>query len=146
MSTTTRQENKAVVREFFERLDEQDLNAIDDLLAEGYTTGIYRSGSEEGIEGREGMKELWREYLAAFPDLTGASLDLIAEDDRVAFFRVEEGTHEGPFRGIEATGNDITWEYAGFVTVEDGQIVHGHFRGNVINLLKQLGVDPPIPR
>lgn len=147
MATTGRlKENKALVREFFDRLDAHDIGVMDDLLAEGFTTGVYRSGSGEGVEGRDGIKELWEEYWTAFPDLVGVSTELIAEGDRVAVFREEVGTHEGDFRGVEPTGNEITFEYAGYVVIEDGEIVHGHFLGNILNLVTQLGVDPPIPR
>lgn len=145
MATTDQESrNKAVVRQFFEGIDDHDLSVIDELLAENYTTGIYRSGSEEQISGREGMRELWEEYNEAFPDLVGESTELIAEGDRVAVFRKERGTHEGPFRGIDPTGNEFTFEYSGYFVVEDDEIVHGHLHGDMLNLLKQLGVEPPI--
>lgn len=145
MSITTKtQDNKDLVTHLFDELDEHNPDVFDELLADDYTTGIYRSGETESIDGIEGMKELWSEYWTAFPDLRGVDLELIAEDDRVAFFRTEAGTHEDTFRGIEATGNEIKFEYGGYVTVEDGQIVHGHFRGNMLDLLRQLGVDSPL--
>lgn len=138
-------ENKAVVRRVYERLDEHDLSVYDDLLAADYTTGIYRTAADqEAVTGREGMKELREEYWAAFPDLVGSAMELIAEGDRVAVFREETGTHEGPFRGIAPTGNEITFEYGGYFVVEDGQITHGHLRGNLLDLLRQLGVESPI--
>ena len=148
MATKTQEaENKAIVERFYEELDSHNLGIMDELLADEYTTGIYRSGSEAQLEGgRAGMKELWQEYWEAFPDFEGKSMELIAEGDRIAVFREETGTHEGEFRGIAPTGNEVTFEYAGYFVVEDGQIVHGHFRGNMLNLLKQLGVEPPIPR
>ena len=145
-STTQETENKALVRRLLEELDAHNADAMDELLAEDFTTGIYRSGSEESIGDRAGMKELWEEYWEAFPDFEGGSTELIAEGDRVAVFREEHGTHEGEFRGIEPTGNDVTFEYAGYFVVEDGEIVHAHFLGSMLNLLKQMGVDPPIPR
>ena len=140
-------ENREVVERLYEGLDAHNIEIMDELLAEDYTTGIYRAGSEKEIEGgREGMKELWQEYWEAFPDFEGDTMELIAEGDRVAVFREEVGTHEGEFRGIEPTGNEVTFEYAGYFVVEDGQIVHGHFLGSIINLLKQMGVEPPIPQ
>ena len=72
-------------------------------------------------------------------------MELIAEGDGVAIFREERATHEGEFRGIEPTGTEITLEYAGYFVVEDGQIVHGHFLGSMLNLLLQMGVESPIP-
>lgn len=143
---STLTDNKAVVEQFLEGIDNHDLSVFDELLSEDHTTGIYRSGSGEGVEGREGLKELWQEYWDAFPDLASTSTELIAEGDRVSVFRKETGTHEGAWRGIEPTGNDVTFEYAGYVVVEDGKIVHSHFLGNILDLVRQLGVEPPIPR
>lgn len=145
-SDTTTMDNKAVVRSFYEGIDDHDLSVVDDLLAEDYTTGIYRTAAEqEAVTGREGMKELREEYWAAFPDIVGTKTELIAEGNRVAVFREETGTHEGEFRGIAPTGNEITFEYGGYFVVEDGQITHGHLRGNILDLLRQLGVESPIP-
>lgn len=137
-------ENKAVVRRLFEELDDHNLGVMDDLLADDYTTGIYRSGGEEAVGGRDGMKTLWQEYWEAFPDLEGDFVEVIAEEDRVAVFREERGTHEGVFRGVEPTGNEITFEYGGYFVLEDGEIVQGYFRGSILNLLQQMGVEPPI--
>lgn len=134
-----------VVQEFFAGLDEHDSELFDALVAEDVTTGIYRSGTDEDVTGAEGMRALWEEYWQAFPDLTGASTQFIHEDDRVAVFRTEEGTHEGEFRGIPATGESITFEYSGYLVVEDGSIVHAYFHGDMLDLLQQLGVDSPIP-
>lgn len=142
--TTSTQDNKELVTRFFQALDDHDLDAIDELVAADVETGIYRSGESDAIDGVAGMKELWTEYWTAFPDLRGVDLELIAEDDRVAFFRTEEGTHEGDFRGIAPTDNEISFEYAGYVTIEDGEIVHMHVRGNMLDLLRQLDVESPL--
>lgn len=145
-SDTQTAENKDVVSRFYEGIDEHNLNIFDDLLAADYTTGIYRTAAEQStVTGREGMKQLREEYWAAFPDLIGTATELIAEGERVAVFREEIGTHEDVFRGIPPTGNEVTFEYGGYFIVEDGQITHGHLRGNMLDLLRQLGVDSPIP-
>ena len=136
---------KDVVQQWYDGIDEHNLDVFDELISADVTTGIYRSGSDDEVTNREGMKELWREYQEAFPDLTGVSTELVQEGNRVAIFRREEGTHEGDFRGIEPTGTEITFEYSGYVDVEDGQIVHAYFHGDILNLLKQLGVESPIP-
>lgn len=136
---------KEIVQQFYDGLEEHNLEVFDELFSPNLTTGIYRSGSGDAITGREGMKELWQEYWEAFPDLSGVSTELVQEDNRVAIFRKEEGTHEGDFRGIEPTGTEIIFEYSGYVDVEDGQIAHAYFHGDVLNLLEQLGVESPIP-
>lgn len=146
MATTQQTENEAIVEQLLEGIDAHDTSVFDELFSDEFTSGIYRSGTGEPVEGQAALKELFEEYWAAFPDLTGTSTELIADGDRVSVFRQEEGTHEGDFRGIAPTGTEITFEYAGYVVVEDGKIVHAHFLGNMLNLVTQLGVEPPIPR
>lgn len=136
---------KDVAQRMFEGLDEHDPDIFDELISEDVTTGIYRSGSDEDVAGRDGMKTLWAEYWEAFPDLEGTSTELVQEGNRIAVFRTEEGTHEGEFRGIEPTGNRITFEYSGYIDVEDGRIVHAYFHGDMLNLLEQLGIESPFP-
>lgn len=136
---------KNVVEQLYDGIDEHDLDVFDELLAADLTTGIHRSGSDDAVTGVEGMKELWREYYDAFPDLRGVSTDLVQEGNRVAIFRKEEGTHEGAFRGIEPTGREITFEYSGYVDVEDGKVTHAYFHGDMLDLLTQLGIDSPFP-
>jgi len=141
---STLEANKDLVSRLYDEIDQHNIDAFDEYFADDLTTGIYRSGSEEQISGTEDLKDLWREYWAAFPDLHGEETELIAEGDRVAIFRTEGGTHKGEFRGIAPTGKEFTFEYSGYVVIEDDQIVHAHFRGNILNLLKQLGVEIPL--
>lgn len=136
---------KDVVQQLYDGLDEHNTDVFEELISSEVTTGIYRSGTDDEVAGREGMKELWHEYWEAFPDLRGVSTELIQEENRVAIFREEQGTHEGAFRGIDPTGTEITWRYSGYVDVEDGEVVHAYFHGDVLDLLKQLGIESPIP-
>lgn len=136
---------KEIVEAFFSGIDENRSEIFDEVVSNDVTTGIYRSGSGQDVTGRDGMKALWTEYWDAFPDLHGVSTDYVQEGHRVAVFRREEGTHEGDFRGIEPTGTSISFEYSGYLDVEDDEIVHAYFHGDILDLLKQLGVESPIP-
>lgn len=113
-------------------------------MADTFETDVYRSGSDDTFRGREGPKALRREYCEAFPDLEGEFVELLAEGDRVAFFREDYGTHEGEFRGIPPTGEEITFEYAGYAVIDDGEIVYLDALGSIMILVKQMGVDLPI--
>lgn len=135
---------KDVVQQLLDGIDAHNSDVFDELISPDVTTGIYRSGTGDEVTAREGLKELWQEYWTAFPDLRGVSTELVREGNRVAIFRKEEGTHSGEFRGIEPTDNEITFEYSGYVDVEDGQVVHAYFHGDILNLLRQLGVESPI--
>ena len=133
-------ENKAVVEELFERLSDQDLGVIDDLCADGFSVEISLLGTDESAIGVDGMKAMYEEYYAAFPDLRQDVVELVGEDDVVAVFLTTSGTHRGEFRGVPPTGNEIDVEDAGLIRFEDGQIVDLWPQSDMLSLFEQLGV------
>lgn len=133
-------ENKAVVEEFFDRVDDKDLSVVDDLCADEFTVEIGRRGTDEPAIGTEGLKALFEEYYAAFPDYHHEIDELVAEGDLVAAFTTARGTHRGEFRGVEPTGNDIAVEDTGLVRIKNGQIVELRPLGDILGLFEQIGV------
>jgi len=137
---TRTSENKAVVEELFGRLSDQDLGVIDDLCADGFSVEISLLGTDESAIGVDGMKAMYEEYYAAFPDLRQDVVELVGEDDVVAVFLTTSGTHRGEFRGVPPTGNEIDVEDAGLIRFEDGQIVDLWPQSDMLSLFEQLGV------
>jgi len=137
---TRTSENKAVVEELFERLSDQDLGVIDDLCADGFSVEISLLGTDESAIGVDGMKAMYEEYYAAFPDIRQDVVELVGEDDVVAVFLTTSGTHRGEFRGVPPTGNEIDVEDAGLIRFEDGQIVDLWPQSDMLSLFEQLGV------
>ena len=137
---TRTSENKAVVEELFERLSDQDLGVIDDLCADEFSVEISLLGTDESAIGVDGMKAMYEEYYAAFPDLRQDVVELVGEDDVVAVFLTTSGTHRGEFRGVPPTGNEIDLDDAGLVRFEDGQIVDLWPQSDMLSLFEQLGV------
>lgn len=138
------EENKAVIRMMYDRLNDHDVSVIDDVVAPDFTPGMGRVGSDEPVVGREGVKAIYEEYIEAFPDLTAELDALVAEGDRVAAFMTYRGTHEGTFRGIEPTGNRVEFSTTGLYTLEDGQITAGKGEAGLMDLVEQLGIEIPL--
>jgi predicted ester cyclase len=82
------EENKALVRRFYEEIDKGDIDAMDDLVASG----------------REGLKQAFRIFLDATPGHHHME-DQIAEGDKVVTRRTAYGIHEGDLPGAPRTGN-----------------------------------------
>lgn len=137
----TVEENKAIVRRYFEEIESGNIDIIDELFSEKFTTGTDVVRSEIEPAGRESLKAAWQEFMRAFPDIQTESQELIAEGDSVAFIQVWRGTHEGEFRGIEPTGNEVTHEMWGRYLLEDGAIVHGDAQVDNFGRFKQLGLE-----
>lgn len=137
---TSTAENKAIVEEFFDRVNDKDLSVVDELCADDFAVEIGRRGTDEPAIGTEGLKALFEEYYAGFPDYHHEIDELVAEDDLVAVFMTARGTHDGEFRGVQPTGNDVAVEDTGLVRLKEGEIVEIRPLGDMLGLFEQIGV------
>ena len=131
------EENKAVVRRYYDLLSQQDLDACDDLVAEGFishrTTGdITKKQMNPGV----------RMLLSAFPDVVVSVEHLIGEGDLVSFREVAKGTHMGPFMGIAPTGKKFEIVNACTLRIRDGKWAEAWTNIDQFNLMQQLGAIP----
>ena len=130
------EENKRIAREFFERIWNQgDESAIDQFIPENAKGNDADFGS-----GREGFKNQWRQWRAAFPDLHFEIVDLVAEGDKVLTRWTFTGTHQGEFLGAPATGNRITVEGMSLDRIEDGLVAEGFDGWDNLGFRRQLGL------
>jgi len=129
--------NKALARRFFEEIwNQEDEAAIDRFIPVDATGNDPDFGS-----GREGFKQQWRMWRAAFPDLHFAIVDLIAEGDKVLTRWTLTGTHRGEFLGIAPTGRAIRVEGMSLDRIEDGLVAEGFDGWDALGLRRQLGVE-----
>ena len=85
------------------------------------------------------MQALAATYRDAFPDFHLAVPAVVATDGRVALRYRWTGTHEGPVRGIDPTGQPVEVHGMGHFHVEDGQLDEAWYVEDVHGLLDQLG-------
>jgi len=78
---------------------------------------------------------------AAFKDRTFTTEKFIADGDWAACFGILEGTHNGPFMGIPATGKRVKIPYMDFWRVEDGRIKDNPVFVDFASVMLQLGRD-----
>jgi steroid delta-isomerase-like uncharacterized protein len=132
-------QNKLLVQRYVEQVvNEQNLAALDELLAADYT--CHMSGSP--TMDRNGIRGFFSMLHAAFPDQVETIDDLVAEGDKVAVRWSARMTHQGEFMGIAATGKPVTASGQGFVRVRDGKIVEEHEVFDALGLMQQLGAVP----
>lgn len=138
-ATPSSEENKALVRRYFEVQQEEDFDALGEVLASDYTLhGV--PGAEEELTGRDAVEAYLRGMLEAFPDATATIEELVAEGDTVAYRASFTATHEGEFMGIPATGEKVSVDATGFFRIEDGKIAEAWPRWDTLGMLQQLGV------
>jgi steroid delta-isomerase-like uncharacterized protein len=125
--------NEALVRRWIdEGFNKHHLAVVDELFAEGFAVNGHRIG-------REGLKQSMTRHLAAFPDLHVTIDDMIAEGGKVGIWYTVEGTHEGEFEAVAATGKRVKWSGFDLLTIEREQISEGRFISDTLGLLRQLG-------
>ncbi len=74
------------------------------------------------MHGPEGIKRYVTAYRVAFPDLTVAVEDQLAEADKVVTRWTVRGTHSGEFLGLAPTGDEVTVSGIEFDRVVEGRI------------------------
>jgi len=133
--------NKAIVRRYQEALNADDLDALDEIVAQDLHTPDMLPGFPTGLEGAKRIHQATR---AAWPDFRITIEDLVAEGDLVAARITLSGTAAHPAFGLPGSGN--TFEVAGmyFVRIAHGKIVEHRGLEDAASLMKQIiGESPP---
>ncbi len=128
------QENKDIVRRFLTELQgNKRLEIVDELVAEDFV------GHTADVRGREQLKQVVADNLAAFPDMEITIEDQVAERDMVYTRYTARGTHDGTYRGVAATGEPVDMTVVGVHRLTDGKIVEGWRVLDRLDLVHQLG-------
>ncbi len=136
------EENKRISRRVVEEAFSQgNVDVIDELVGENFMNHDPASPPDL-LPGREGLKQLVRFYKTAFPDAQVTVEDQIAEGDKVATRYTGQGTHQGDFAGIPATGRQVTVTGISIDRIEGGKIVETWNQLDQVGMLQQLGAIP----
>jgi predicted ester cyclase len=129
------EKNKELVRGFYRRaINERDLDAVDELLSEGFIHNGERRG-------RAGQRPAVEAFLAGFSDLHNEIELLLAEGDLVAAHQRWTGTHDGEFMGITATGTKVEFTSTALLRIEDALIAEAWDEVDLLGLQGQLAGD-----
>jgi len=136
---TQAEANKAIIRRYRQAHNQNDMAALDEIVAADI---ISHSHLPNVPAGREGGKMVHQGSIAAFPDGKTTTDDLIAEGDKVVERFTLVGTHKGDFMGIPATGKPIKVTGMSIFRIANGKIVEHWGENDAMGLLMQLGVLP----
>jgi len=131
------EENKRILRATYERWwNAGDVDSVDELVADDYVdhSAVVTS------QGKEGLKELIREFHQGFPDMGEQLEDAIAEEDKVVGRFRMWGTHSGPFLGIPPTGRRVEITGIDIFRIVDGKIVEMWYEDDLMSMMRQIGV------
>jgi predicted ester cyclase len=127
-------------RDPLEVWNQQDFAVITEVFGEGFV-GHYDMSTVDGLEA---LQQYIPGNLQSFPDFHVTIHDVFADGDLVAFRATASATHLGPFGPVPATG--MPWEVEALVIrrIADGKIVELWQLNDMLSLLMQIGLVPPL--
>ena len=136
--------NKALVRRFYEAIDEGNVEALDDLVAEDCLD--HNPPPFPGLcGGLEGLKQALKFSAVAIPGYHRIE-DQVAEEDKVVTRLTFFGKHKGDLPGAPRTGNDLKMTSIYIHRIANGKLAEQWSEKDMLGFLRQIGLMPSPPR
>jgi steroid delta-isomerase-like uncharacterized protein len=133
-------DHAATMRRMYELLSAADIDGFGELIAEDFIEHEETPGLEPT---KEGVKQLFRMYTAAFPDLRMEAQDILVDGDKVVARVRGTGTQQGEFMGMPATGKSVDVQLIDIIRFGDDGLAHEHWGVfDALAMMQQLGAIP----
>ena len=132
-------QNIAIIKRVYEGFRKGNTEIFKESLAPD--SACYSpSGSANPLSADETVG-LINTLFTAFPNFGYNIVDIIAKGDKVITRESQQGTHQGEFLGIPATGNKIDLSLIVIFRIKDGKIVEIWEEGDFMGIMQQLGME-----
>src|SRR3954462_3637674 len=111
-------DNKTAARRFYAEVNAGNLDIVDELVADDFVEHEEFPGIEPT---KEGVRQFFGMFRAAFPDLNMEPHEVVAEDNLVTARVTFTGTHQGDFMGVPPSGKQIEVQAIDMLRIRDGQ-------------------------
>lgn len=133
------EQNRAVVRKFFDLFNAGEIEAMDQVYAENV---VDHDPVPDLPGGLIGVKIVLNMFRTAFPDIN-IGIDLMAaQDDLVMTRQTGRGTHRGDFLGISATDKPVEIKAYDSYRIANGKIVEVWHLEDLRGIMMQVGAAP----
>ena len=133
-------DHAATMRGAYDLLNAGDVDGFGDLLADDFVEHEELPGVAPT---KEGVKDFFRMYIGAFPDLRMDAEDVLASGDKVVARVRATGTHQGEFMDMQATGKSIDVKLIDIIRFGDDGLAREHWGVfDMLTMMQQLGVVP----
>jgi len=145
---TSLEENKRLVRLYFEAPTSGNLDVLDEIMSDDFTvhaihgkysTVINASDDERGPAAFKQWALAWR---ATWHGIHVSVDEIVAEGDRVIALWTFSGVHVGDFFGIAATHKRVTYSGFNIFRIADGKLAESWDMLDRLSQWQQLGVLP----
>jgi steroid delta-isomerase-like uncharacterized protein len=133
-------DHAATMRQAYELISAGKIDAFGDLMSEDFVEHETTPGFEPT---KEGVKQLFHMYKAAFPDLRMEPQEILVSGDKTVARALATGTQQGEFMGMPASNKHIEVELIDIMRFGDDGLIHEHwglFDG--LGMMQQLGAIP----
>jgi predicted ester cyclase len=134
------EDNKALVRRWFEDVDKGNPAIIEENLPADYAD--HDPPPFQTAPGLDGARAAFEYALRAFGEFQHVIDDQIAEGDLVVTRVTGSGKHTGEFMGVPPTGKDVVMTGISVHRIADGKIVEHWAAVDALGLLIQMGAIP----
>jgi steroid delta-isomerase-like uncharacterized protein len=128
---------KDILLGFYQNVfNDHNLEAIDNFMVEDFVDHNPDPGQKPG---REGVKEFFVQLIAAFPDLKITNEQVLTDGDIFTVRSTLEGTQQGEFLGMPASGKSFKVTVIDIVEVKDGKATQRWGVIDAASMMAQLG-------
>jgi steroid delta-isomerase-like uncharacterized protein len=133
-------DNSATMRRTYELLSAGDVDGFSALVADGFIEHDEVPGLPPT---KEGVLELFRGYLAAFPDFRMEAEEILPSGDKAVARVKASGTQDGEFMGMPPSGKFVEVRLIDIMRFDDEGLVREHWGiSDMLSMLQQLGAIP----
>jgi steroid delta-isomerase-like uncharacterized protein len=133
-------DHAAAIRRLYELLSAGDVDGFGDHVAEDFVEHDETPGLEPS---KEGVKQMFRMYRAAFPDLRMEAEDVLVSGDKAVARVRATGTHQGEFMGMPATGKSVDVQLIDIIRFGEDGLAREHWGVfDALGMMQQLGAIP----
>jgi steroid delta-isomerase-like uncharacterized protein len=130
--------NTDVMLRFYDEVNAGNLGIIDELIHDD----LIEHDPIAPTPDKDGVRQFFAMVKTGFPDMRFEVLHTVAEGDLVMAHGRIEGTHDGDFMGIPATGRRISVPVVDIVRFRDGRAAEHWGVTDTGAMMEQLGVAP----
>ena len=131
---------KELIRDLHKVWNSNLLLEIPNIYTEDFVVHWSKVNKKSTSFGHNGIRKAIEETLIAFPDWFEDVVDIIAENDRVVTRYISTGTHNGPYQGIQPTGNRIKVDEISIFRLKGNKVAEQWCLVDDLALLKQLRI------
>jgi steroid delta-isomerase-like uncharacterized protein len=136
-SKALREKREALV---IEHMESENRHEFDVTMGTFHHPRYELIGTGDVYDGEEEVARYFEETRAAFPDQRNELIELHHADDAVLVEGMLYGTHEGPFRGLPATGKKFEMQFLAVFVFDEDRLVCERVYFDPGTIQRQLGI------